>query len=511
MIRKLCLWLVLAIVSIAPGAAHAEWRQYETAHFVIYSEAGEKDVGTLAERLESVDGLLRLATGLGDNVDPVKVRIYHVATDEQVERALGLKDSGVAGFYDSNVLGPFLVTPRKTYFRQADFTPELVLHHEYAHHFMLQYFPAIYPSWYVEGFAELIGSSRFMDDGRIAYGMPAKHRGESIAFSWISLEDLLTKPPEKIHGFDLYGQGWAMTHFFTFSKTRAPQMRKFLQGLRAGKPQAQAAKEAFGDLAALNREAYQYLTAGSFEYRPVKVEIKRPVIMGSRAVTAGEAQLVPETIAFRDDELGIYRKPGARLREKKLRDENLDSIRQKAARLPADPYALYLLSEAEWSAGNVAEAGSAADRLLAIQPNHPRAMVTKSLTLATAAAALAGPARDEKATEARRLALRANKADPNDALALVAYYQSFHLVGAKPPKAAVDGLFAAVLTLPADIRIRQLLVDELAAERRWAEAIAVLMPIANSPHDSPRRTAAQEQMAKLQAELAKERGAPAAS
>jgi hypothetical protein len=58
--------------------------------------------------------------------------------------------------------------------------------------------------------------------------------------------------------------------------------------------------------------------------------------------------------------------------------------------------------------------------------------------------------------------------------------------------------------------VRQLLVDEYAAEHKWAFAIAALAPLANDPHDSPLRTAAREKMAKLVAELQKEQGpAPA--
>ena len=107
------------------------------------------------------------------------------------------------------------MTPHKTKGTGRYFTPELVLHHEYAHHFMLQYFPAIYPSWYVEGFAELIGSSKMMDDGRIGYGMPALHRGNEINAYWVPLQDLLTK--DKVVYLDTYGQGWALTNFLTFN------------------------------------------------------------------------------------------------------------------------------------------------------------------------------------------------------------------------------------------------------------------------------------------------------
>ena len=500
MLRRL-LGLCAAVTALSATPASAEWRAYDTQHFVIYSDDGEKNVTRLAERLESIDGLMRMATGLGSAVDPVKVRIYEVASDNEVEKALGLTGTGIAGFYDSNILGPYAVTPRKTFFQTGSFTAELILHHEYAHHFMLQYFPAIYPSWYTEGFAELIGSSKFLKDGKIGYGMPAKHRGSAISFNWMPLTELLTKPPEKVGPYDVYGQGWALAHFFTFAPGRSAQLRQYLTGLQAGKSSAEAAQAAFGDLGDLNRDAHRYLRAGSFAYRPVAVEIARPVIKNSRALGAGEAALIPEVIAFRDDELSVYRKAGERERELKKRQDNLANIRQKARQYAADPFALHFLAEAEYAAGNYAEAEAAADRLLALQPDHVRALVRKSLAMNQRARALDAAARTRTAAEARRLALRANKADPDDPLPMLAYYQSFTLAGEKPTRQAVSGLIEVVRLLPRDTAIRQLLVDELAGQKRWAEAAAVLMPIANSPHRSPRRDAAQEQLARLQAQL----------
>lgn len=506
---RLVKFLWLALILVAPAAAQAEWRAAETAHFIIYSESPQDEVEKLATRLEGIDGLMRMATNIREDVKPVKVRIYEVATTSEVEKALGLSGTGIAGFYTSNIMGPFAVTPRRTYFGTGLFTPELVLHHEYAHHFMLQYFPAVYPSWYVEGFAELMGSSTFMKDGRIAYGMPAKHRGSNIVADWVPLQELLLKPQEKVTYLDRYGQGWALAHFFTFSETRAPQMRRFLAALTAGQSAPEAAK-AFGDLADLNREARRYVGAGSFEYRPVAVEIARPVIQQIRPLTAGEAGLIPETIAFDDEDLSIVRKQADRDREKKRREAVLASIREKARRFPSDPFALHLLAEAEYSAGHFAQSEAAVDRLLAIDASHVRGTVRKSILTAQAAKGLQGPARAAKALEARRLAVRANKADPDDPLPLLAFYQSYHLPGEKPTKTAVDNLISVVLTVPRDTTVRQMLVDQLASDKRWAEAIAVLTPIANAPHASPRRDAAQEQLAKLKAELDRARGVPAA-
>ena len=489
--------IMVALVAITLGtsSASAEWREVETAHFLIVSESPPAQIEKLAERLESYDKLMRMATSIGED-DPVKVRIYEVASTGEIEEALGVHDTGIAGFYDNNALGPYAVTPRKTLEGGRYFTPTLVLHHEYAHHFMLQYFPAIYPGWFVEGFAELIGSSQPLDDGRIGYGMPAKHRGNEIAAYWVPLTELLAK--EKVKFLDTYGQGWALTHFFTFDKTRAGKLRQYLAAIANGKSYAEASK-IFGDLAALNREARRYVTSGSFEYKSVKVEIARPAILRSRVLSEGEASLIDQTIAFRDDELSLYRKAGARKREEGLRRANLERIRSKAARYPTDPYALYLLAEAEYVMGDYARSETAADQLLRLNPSHVRGLSRKSLLLSQAAIKLTGPARTAKAKDARKMAEKANGLDKNDPLPLLAFFQSFNLAGEEPSAIAIEGLFQVVNLLPRDNGARQLLVDQLARDRRYDEAIALLLPIANSPHESPRREVAREQMEKLKA------------
>jgi tetratricopeptide (TPR) repeat protein len=261
-----------------------------------------------------------------------------------------------------------------------------------------------------------------------------------------------------------------------------------------------------GDLRQLDRAARQYVMRGGFDYKLVTLPVTQPVIKATHPVSAGESALIPETIAFSDDDLSLYRKPSEREHEQHLRDENLNRIRDKARRFSSDPFALSLLAQAEYAAGNFPASEAAADRLLAMSPTHPRGLIMKSLSLSRAAGALSGAGRAAQAQQARQIALKANRADPDDALALLAYYQSFHLAGEVPPASAVDALASAAGTLPADTRIRQLMVDELAAERKWARAIAMLQPLANNPLASPRRAVAREQMAKLEAELAREQG-----
>lgn len=488
-------FISLAFLCGATGAK-AEWRKFETQHFIIYSESDDKRVNELATGLERTDGLMRMATGLPKDDAVVKVRIYEMANEGEVENAFGLHGSGIAGFYASNILGPYAVTLRKAYGAEGDFTAEIVLHHEYAHHFMLQYFPGTYPPWYVEGFAELIGSSKALPDGRIAYGFPAKYRRDIY---WVDMRDVLLKPPEKVP-FDLYGQGWVMTHFLTFSKERSPQLRRYLAALTAGRTPAEAAT-AFGDLAALNREAHSYLLSGGFDYRPVSVPVHQPVVEKVSPVGAAEAALIPETIAFNDEDLSSYRKADEREREQKRREQVVNHVRSKASRFPNDPYALFLLGQIENQAGNKQAAATAVDRLLTIQPQHVGGMVLKSMLMSDAATALSGDARIAKATEARHLAMSANKADPDNPLTYVAFYKSYPAAGTPAPASAVEGLAVAVEKLPSDTNVREMLVDEFVREGRFADAVLTLSPIANDPHDSPMRTAAREKMARLKAQV----------
>ena len=87
--------LVLATISVA---TRAEWVRYEAPHFSIYSKSQSKAVEVLASRLEKIDAMMHLATRLPDDGKIVKVRIYEVHDNNDVAAALGLNNSGIAGF-----------------------------------------------------------------------------------------------------------------------------------------------------------------------------------------------------------------------------------------------------------------------------------------------------------------------------------------------------------------------------------------------------------------------------
>src|SRR5690606_27536523 len=62
-------------------------------------------------------------------------------------------DSSVAGFYSPNSGRIFAVANTRS---EMD---DIVIFHEYAHHFMFQLKASGYPAWFIEGFAEYYGMS----------------------------------------------------------------------------------------------------------------------------------------------------------------------------------------------------------------------------------------------------------------------------------------------------------------------------------------------------------------
>jgi tetratricopeptide (TPR) repeat protein len=470
--------LLLALA--LPSAASAEWREADTPHFRIYSEGGDARLLRFAERLEMLDALLRKATGTPADTPPTKVRIILLDNVEQVRSVYRGTGKSIAGFYTVNMQGPLAVAPRRDGDESVLSAPEIILFHEYAHHFMMQYAPASYPAWYIEGFAEIASTAATISGGKMAWGKPADTRQYSLEVSrWVPVRLLLGQtyaafPAEA----DFYGQSWLLAHYLTFSQERAGQLRRYLALLGAGRPQQDAAVEAFGDLEVLDREVRQYLSKQSFPYRAVPIETPARASFSLRTLGPGEAALMRETAAFRD------------FVKEEERSGWLAGIRAKTARFPADPYALRLLADAEYAAEDYAAARSTVDRLLAIAPDDVRGRTRKGMILLREAQDLKGVERSGRIEEARRLILAANKTDPDDPYALVAYYQSFRISGERAPPVAVEGLRQAVGTIPQDSEPRMLLATQLANEGKFAEAIHFLGPIAYDPHPSEGQAAA---------------------
>jgi hypothetical protein len=498
MMRRLFGIAAAAAAMLAPAAARAEWREAETAHFQIYSDGGEGQLVQYAQRLEGLDELLRKATGTPADLPPTKVRVILFLTVASVRHAYHGHDADVAGFYQVNLQGPIAVSTRGKDKSDDLWGADVVLFHEYAHHFMLAYLPATYPAWYVEGFAEIAATTAMLPGGKMIYGKAADHRATSLSYArWIPVSQLMNATYASFpKDADFYGESWLLAHYLTFSQERAGQLRRYLGELGAGIGGGKAAADAFGDLGQLDKEVHAYLLAASFPARAVPVSLPAKEAIRIRALSPAEGDLMPETAAF-DEDL-----------EKAPMTAYLAALQAKAARYPDDPYALRLLADAYYAAGDDAAAGAAADRLLAFAPDSVPGRVRKAMVLLRQAEGAGGAARLAKVAEARKLIVAANKSAPDDPQPLVAYYRSFVAAGERPPTQAVDGLRQAVSTLPQDPEARMLLVSQLIAENKLAEAIYYLGPIAYDPHRGGGDNSALDLIDELKQRLAAARPKP---
>src|SRR5690606_17382921 len=111
--------------------------------------------------------------------------IFRFGDPSDIAHIAGYPGSGIAGFYIPRAGNSVAFVPARedraagSIARRNERTAldgMSVLKHEYAHHFMMQYFPGAYPGWYVEGYAETVATIRFLDNGSFHIGDPPQYR-----------------------------------------------------------------------------------------------------------------------------------------------------------------------------------------------------------------------------------------------------------------------------------------------------------------------------------------------
>lgn len=483
----------LLALTLWPGAAHAEWLEGSSAHFVVYADDNERDLRRFSEQLERYHAALTALTGA--NVAPPspsnRVTVYIVRSDRQVrELHDGNKNRYVGGFYIPRAGHSLAVVPQVNAAGGTTTLSMLVLLHEYAHHFMISASNMPIPRWISEGSAEFFASSSFKADGGMMVGRPAMHRAPEL-FDAIDVKaaDLLDptaydKRPKR--GYDaFYGKSWLLYHYLTIDRARDGQLTRYLALLGQGKNLREAGLEAFGDFDVLERDLDRYLTRRMSALElPARLLTIGPVTV--RRLTAGEAAMMPVRIRSRtgvDDE------------EAKA---VLADARVVSARFPDDPAVLSSLAEAEFDAGNDKEAVTAADAALARDPSQVNAYVQKGFALFRIAESAKDPAAAYRAARAPFIAL--NRRENDHPLPLIYYYRSFIEQGETPSDLAVNGLIRALTIAPYDPGLRMMLATRLIENGRQAEARIVLKPVAYSPHDGGPTDAARKMLARLDSE-----------
>ena len=470
--------------------AAAEWREASSDHFLIYADSSEAWLRKFADRLERFDAGMRVLRGLGEveGAKSNRLTIYAVSDQAAIEKLYGQRGSNVGGFYVPRAGGSIAFTPRGGY--NDDFA-DVVLFHEYGHHFMLENYPAAYAKWFIEGFAEFHSTFAVeRKDDAISFGRVAQHRAYGLMLQTpIPIETLLDprgKTSSNAQMDVFYGRAWLLTHMLTFEKARSGQLSTYLRLINAGKPSLDAAREAFGDLKTLQNDMNRYRDKRSFTGLRIDPSAIKTGPITIRTLTRGEADTMQ--VRMRSDR-GVDAKAAAAL---------LPEARRKAAPYPTDAGAQTVLAEAEYDAGNDAEAEAAADRALAVNPKLRDALLYKGRAMLRRAqtAKTADPAAWKAA---RRWFVTANRNDPDAAEPLMLFYLSFLTADETPTKSAALGLERAFDLSPHDASLRIMLVRQLLIDKRTKEAREILLPLANDPHANSEDNFAARVLTKIDA------------
>jgi hypothetical protein len=469
MLRKMLPLLFLLL----PGAARADWYEASTRHFVVYSDQRPEKLKEYTANLERFDqAVRRLGQWRDDPVAaPNRVTVYVVPTREAVAQLAG--NRFVAGFYKPRAGRMLAVVPRRSGSgAETDLDAQAILLHEYAHHLMWSISPhAVYPAWFIEGFAELFATAEFKDKGAVAIGMPPQYRARALMTgNNLPIEKMLRADTLKLSNEQrsaLYGRGWLLTHYFLIARQRSGQLAAYLSALNAGKPSSEAA-QAFGDLRALDSELERYKRGKIAAYLVEPVEAKE-VDVALRKLTAGEAATMDVRIRSKN---GVNAKTAP--------DVYADA-RKAAAPFPNDAGAQIVLAEAAYDGRDPAAAEAAADRAIAADPKLSDAWLYKAM----ARMALARRAQDrskETLSAIRKIIAQGNRLAPDDPRLLILYYRSFADFGMAPSENARQGLARAFDLAPQDDRLRFNAARMFLREGNKAEARAMLAPLAYSPH-----------------------------
>lgn len=471
---------VLVFACAAP--ARAEWWEAESAHFVVKSEASEVATRRYAFELEQFDRVLRLLQGMPTDGEVVgrsnKPTIYRYGRAVDVARIYGEPGSAVAGFFIPRAGASVGFAPTKndriTSRRSAsmvgderfELDPRSVLFHEYTHYFMMQHFPGAYPRWYVEGFAELMATTR-IDDDRFHVGDPPQYRAYQIfRMQDFPLEEMLDPDHRLTHedAMQHYATGWLFTHYMSFDPGRRERLVGYLREIARGENGLDSAKREFGDLQAIEADLRKY-KRGPFPGFDISGQGVEPKIAMRRLTNSEEDSI--------RSEMRLARGP---IDEGDARDLVSD-LTAAAASSGNAVHVLGLLGQAQIAAKQYADAEDTGARIVAADPDDETGWLVRSG--AAIGLAKGNPA---KGAAAREFATRAAQLDRSDPRPLIDYYLSYVRTGEPPTEIAVTALETAYAHAGSDSDYRLLVTYQSLLDNKLDLARQVLMPIAFNGH-----------------------------
>ena len=463
------LGLALGLMLFATSPARAEFLRAETEHFVIQGEVRRGEITEYARKVERFHEMLEMfLPPETHDVEAPKLWIYLAANHATMSQAWPGVSENVGGFYSRNDGRIYAVV------NMTNEDNDTTLFHEYAHHYMFQYHNKAYPGWFVEGFAEYFAPSD-LRMGRIRYGLWREGRLYSLGQTqnWIPMDQVLSERPNLSsarRGAAYYAQAWLLTHYMLGDPTRRTQFGRYLAAVQSGEASVGAFQEATGltsDQLATNLRSY--LGRGVTVYT-----LSQALPVAEVTVTA-----LPSST---EDAIWLDLRSMRSLGDDK--DALLQRVRDMAARHPGDRLPTVTLAKYLIEADLPAEAVTTLEPVIAANPADAEAL----WLMAGAEMDVADDVDDDAARmtlmrQAQRRLGAAYEADPLDYRVYMAMARNREGTPGYPTDNDLTIAESAYRLAPqlGSTAIRAARV--LMAKEKYLEAVMVLSPLANNPHD----------------------------
>lgn len=264
--RKTLSFLALLMVAVihSPPSAAGDWYEYRSDNFTVYSDTPERRVEQMMRNLERFRRAALSFTGLEDQPENRKLRVYHFNSAEEFQQFAD-RDN-IAGFYRETWEGPIIFSRQGA----PGISDSGLMFHEYVHHLMRERGAITYPKWYSEGFAELLASAELRRDAVVIGGVPGWRLG-----AWaepesrpLELRELLRPDYERNdrrYWNNYYATAWLFTHYVQLGMHAGnPDYKaagnRYLHAVAAGADAEDVFEEHFGSsMAEMQRELERYM------------------------------------------------------------------------------------------------------------------------------------------------------------------------------------------------------------------------------------------------------------
>ena len=267
---------LLAIVARAEafgaGDPNLGWIEVRSPHFVVASNAGEKEARRIADQFEQIRTLFHTAFG-SLRVDPAQPVVILAAKNENTMKMLLPEDWEVkghvhpAGLYQQGEDKHYVILQLDS----SGANPFHSLYHEYTHAMMHLNFTGL-PLWLDEGLAEFYGNSRLGEKESRIGTIDETHLYILQQNKLLPIETLLNverSSPyynEANQASVFYAESWALVHYLMMDPEALQRelLKNFLTTWDKGGNQIEAAQQTFGDLRHFGRMIEGYSRQSTF-------------------------------------------------------------------------------------------------------------------------------------------------------------------------------------------------------------------------------------------------------